>query len=329
MKSRKSINENRIGQGVIIILLTFTSSLPLLCGYFMDGGVIQTEMDWMAFRFGIQREDYGTLLVGYCVYVTILLVLNACSAYIIGMSVTNNRWVRVVSVAVYMSLPCKLYMLYDLQSLRLAGLYTLIQVLIAISAYVSKIIGKYGRILQSVGSLIIWISTIVISRFFIKKYHVDYEFLLSQKTDYEIPYLLESIVYRDALPGIGFVLAGILILLLYMSVIEKKKVLGFNGWICVLIGLICLAISTSSWQVSAIKRGVNAFMGIELYGFEYVTIGVLLMGMPAVKTIDKYVESEENHVYRVIIPIVVSMVGCFTAIYLCNMLTYTRMPIGG
>lgn len=97
---------------------------------------------------------------------------------------------------------------------------------------------------------------------------------------------------------------------------------------CLVLGVVCVILATDFAQISFLKYLMMKLTHIEPHGFEWVAIGGTLLCIPASKAVGVVVGDDEHPTRRVIVPIMIVLLGISIAVYICNMLTYSRLPLG-
>jgi hypothetical protein len=324
-KANNTLNNDKYSIAGILILVAFLCMLPVVCSYFMDGGVILAELPWLCDKTDIAIENGKEILFVYRSYIVLNQLVSVLVTFLLFKKIVGDSIASVAGVALIMSLPTRVYMIFDLQSVRLTILYTLVLVLLCALRLIIQVIEELyrkSRFIEAMACIIIagLLAAVVI------KWHVSYEMLDGLKTEYEIPNLFGAFVYPDAMPGSGMALIVLLVLGVYCLCIWHEKMDGI-GLLYINVGLLCWIMSLNIPFANSARGIILNITHVRIYPFEMVHIGSMCLSISLVKYVHETGLNHTSEWQRKVAWLLISVMGIANAIYLCNMLTYNRLPL--
>lgn len=147
---------------------------------------------------------------------------------------------------------------------------------------------------------------------------------------YTIGFFMTNWTYRPDMPGLGMALAGafLLMLWLYWSGYGPKMHKTIKGLLTVTGLLTLVSLKYFPWDyVQRLGMPFLRFVGLlEMPGVFWMLANILFT-IPATWTIGE-LRKKQDVLWRWVIPVIFLIIAMATALYLCNSLTYMRLPLG-
>lgn len=147
---------------------------------------------------------------------------------------------------------------------------------------------------------------------------------------YTIGLFMTSWAYRPELPGLGMGLAGALLLLawLYWDGKGVKMDKSVKGLLVAVGFLALLSLKYFPWDyVQRLGMPFLRFVGLLETSGIFWGLGAMLLAVPAAWAVGE-VRKRQDALWRWVIPAILMIAALATALYLCNSLTYVRLPLG-
>jgi hypothetical protein len=146
---------------------------------------------------------------------------------------------------------------------------------------------------------------------------------------YAIGQLFTSFTYKEGMPGFGLGLLGAIILFLWIHFTEEDhKVSKHLRFYCVTAALlICVSLCYFPWDVVQ-RIGTPLLRYISLFGSPGIFFGLssIFICIPGTYAI-QHIRQHKQAFVKTGFPLMIAAASIAVSVYLCNMLTYTRLPI--
>lgn len=136
--------------------------------------------------------------------------------------------------------------------------------------------------------------------------------------------------YLPDMPGLGMALAGafLLMLWLYWSGYGPKMHKTIKGLLTVTGLLTLVSLKYFPWDyVQRLGMPFLRFVGLLETPGVFWMLANILFTIPATWTIGE-LRKKQDVLWRWVIPVIFLIIAMATALYLCNSLTYMRLPLG-
>ncbi len=402
MEITKTATVRKIIYAVILVL----ASLPLACGYVMEGGDI---LLWLA-RIEEVKEQ---ILVGniqffptreltleqngqfwalnsnlwliipsalrclglsvtavYRIYMLVLNLIALITAVMMFQELFDNEWVTLLGSLLYMTCPYRIYIFYDKANLGMAAAWTLIPLVLWGILKICRKSGTWKSTLVTAAAfaavgysdgilLLILTGVVVLAIIWYRKpagllpvmagsilylpgalYWIKY-LLTEQMASWCLPlssiahrgyafgHFFSSWAYREDCPGLGLALIAALLLLLWLALIDKdiRVTKKYGLFITILCLLAVMSMNSFIWDYAQ-RIGAPILKLVSLIEtpgvcFGFVSLAASVLGAYGIECAAK----QQKLFIKVGIPLIVAFSALGVCVYLCNTLTYYRVPM--
>ncbi len=146
---------------------------------------------------------------------------------------------------------------------------------------------------------------------------------------YSLGQFFSGWTYTPGRPGLGLGIMGALILLIWGSFTEKDCALGKKyGFYVFLLGLMSFLSMNSFFWDTVQRLGAPFLRLVALMETPGILFGIASMAAAVLGVHGMfYVQKKNSFFARVGIPLIIVTAAVGNAVYICNMLTYTRVPM--
>lgn len=147
---------------------------------------------------------------------------------------------------------------------------------------------------------------------------------------YTVGYFMTNWAYRPDMPGLGMALAAAFLLLiwLYWSGYGGKMQKAVKGLLLSAGVLTVMSLKIFPWDfVQRVGAPFLRFVGLLETPGVFWMLANMVLTVPAAWTMGE-IRKKQGNLWQWAVPAMLLLIALATALYLCNSLTYTRLPLG-